>query len=138
VPYEGEGSRYSTIATKATAHGKPATEHGHPGIAAKSAQPAPAAVSVANAAAAQQIAIGEEFVIMLDGLHEVAVADLPGGAAVSNPLYIREADNVLVLAATALDVNNVLKAGFKKYAVVSSIDTTLGRALVNLNLRSTF
>jgi hypothetical protein len=129
VPYEGEGSRYSTIATKATAHGKPATEHGHPGIAAKSAQPAPAAVSVANAAAAQQIAIGEEFVIMLTGAHEVAVADLPAGAAVGDAVFIRVADNVLV---------NAAGAGIVKFGRISSIDTALGRSLVNLNLRDTF
>lgn len=137
MPYEGEGTRFSVVATKATAHGKPAVELAHPGIAAKSTNPAPMAVSVANAALAQQIAIGEEFVIMLAGDHEVLVADLPGGAVAGNPLYIKASDNTLALAATALTAG-VLNAGFWKFGVIDSIDLTLGRALVNLNLRSVF
>jgi hypothetical protein len=129
MPIEQPGSRYSVVATKATSHGKPAVEKNHPGIAAKSAQAAPAYPSVANALAAQQIAIGEEFVIMLTGAHEVAVADLPAGAAVGDAVFIRVADNVLV---------NAAGAGIVKFGRISSIDTALGRSLVNLNLRDTF
>lgn len=137
MPLEGPGQRFSCTATKATAHGKCAVELGHAGVAAKSAQIAPAAPSVANAAAAVAIGIGEEFVIMMNGLHEVAVADLPGGAAAGNPVYIRASDNAIVLAATALS-SGVLQAGFWKFGLIDSIDTVLGRALVNLNRRDSF
>lgn len=137
MPYEGPGKRYSCIATKAVAHGAPAVEKRHPGIAAKSAQAAPAAVSVANATAAQQIAIGEEMVIMLDGAHEVAVAALPGGAVEGDPLWIEIADNTLANAAEAL-TTGITEAGYVKYGVISTIDATLGRALVNLNLKASF
>lgn len=136
MPSEGAGERYSVVATKAVVHGKPAVEKKHPGIAAKSAQAAPAAVSVANATAAQQIAIGEEFVIMLTGLHDVAVADLPGGAAVGDPLYIEIADNSLANAAEAL-TSGLVEAEYVKFGRISAIDATLGIAQVNLDLRST-
>lgn len=137
MPYEGEGQRYSVAATKATAHGKPVVENRHPGFAAKSAQAAPMAVSVANALLAQQIEVGEEMVIMLTGVHEVAVADLPGGAAVGDRIYITLADNVLTTHAIAT-TGDVLEAAYAKFGIISSIDATLGRALVNLNLRSVF
>lgn len=136
MPYEQPGQRYSAIATKATAHGRPAVEKRHPGIAAKSAQAAPAAVSVANATAAQAIAIGEEFVIMLAGSHEVAVADLPGGAAEGDPLWIEVADNSLANAAEA-QTAGLTEAAYVKFGVIDSIDTAAGRALVNLNLKDT-
>jgi hypothetical protein len=136
MPAEGPGSRYSVVATKATVHGRPVVENKHPGIAAKSAQAAPAAVSVANATAAQAIAIGEEMVIMLAGLHDVAVSLLPGSAAVGDPLWITIADNVLANAATAL-TGGVTEAAYVKFGVISSIDTTLGISQVNLNLRDT-
>lgn len=97
MPYEGPGERRSQIATKATSHGSPAEEKGFAGIAAKSAQAAPAAVSVANATAARQIAVGEEFVLMLHGVHEVAAANLPNGAIEGDPLWIDRASNALVL-----------------------------------------
>jgi hypothetical protein len=137
MPLESPGSRFSVIATKATTHGAPATELGHPGVAAKSDQAAPMAVSLANAAIAQQIGIGEEFVIMLAGGHEVATSLLPVGAVAGSKLYIKESDNSLVLAATALS-SGVLQAGYLRFGVIDSIDSTHGRAAVNLNLRSTF
>lgn len=136
MPYEGPGERYSVVATKATEHGAPAVENRHPGIAAKSAQAAPAAVSVANALAAQQIAIGEEFVIMMTGVHEVAVADLPAGAAVGDALWIEIADNSLANAAEA-QTAGLTEAAYVPFGRISSIDATAGRALVNLNLRDT-
>jgi hypothetical protein len=137
MPLESPGARYEATATKATSHGAPAVELNHAGVAAKSAQAAPAAPSVAAAAAAQQIAISEAFIIMLKGRHEVASSLLPGGAVAGSPLYIRASDNALVLAATAL-TGGVLNAGFLRFGVIDSIDTTRGRALVNLDLRSSF
>jgi hypothetical protein len=129
MPYEGPGERYSVIATKAAIHGRPAVENGHGGIAAKSSQAAPATVSTANATAAQAIAIGEEMVIMMHGVHEVPSALLPGGAIAGTPLWIVAADNSLANAAAA---------GRTKFGIVDSIDAVLGRALVNLTQRSSF
>lgn len=137
MPIEGPGRRYDVVATKATSHGKPVVELNHAGIAAKSAQIAAMAPSVANAALAVQIAIGEDFVIMLDGDHEVAVADLPGGAAAGDRLWIKASDNTLALAATALTAG-VLNAGYSKFGLIDSIDTALGHASVNLTQRSSF
>lgn len=128
MPSEGPGSRYSVIATKAAIHGRPVVENGHPGIAAKSTQAAPAYPTTTNATAAKNIAIGEEMVIMLTGLHEIPSSLLPAGAVAGTPLWIVAADNTL---------QNATAAGRVKFGVVSSIDATLGRALVNLNLRDT-
>lgn len=124
------------IATKQVVHKKPAVEKKHPGIAHKSTQAAPAVVSVANAAAAQVIVVGEEFVIAMYGTWPVLVAELPGGAVVQDGLWIRIADNVLVNAAEAL-TGGITEAAYVKFGVISEIDTVLGRALVNLNLRDT-
>jgi hypothetical protein len=137
MPMEGPGRRYDATATKATAHNQPVVELNHPGIAAKSTQIAPAAPSVANAIAAQQIAIGEDFVIMLDGDHTFASSFLPSGAAAGSQLYIKASDNSLHLAVDAV-TSGVLNAGFLKFGVVDYIDTTNAVVSVNLNLRSTF
>lgn len=131
MPLEAPGRRYDASATKATTHGAPTVELNHAGIAAKSAQVAPMAPSVANAAIAQQIAVGEDFVIMMDGVHEVATNLLPAGTVAGSQLFIRPADNTLHLAgATA--------AGDVKFGLVDEIDATLGRAQVNLTQRSSF
>lgn len=137
MPSEGPGRRYDVVATKATTHGAPVIELNHAGIAAKSSQAAPMAPSVANAVIAQQIAIGEDFVIMLEGDHDVAVAALPGGAAAGDRLFIKASDNTLALAATALTAG-VLNAGYAKFGLIDDIDTVLGRAHVNLTQRSSF
>lgn len=137
MPLEGPGQRFSATATKATTHGAPAVELNHAGIAAKSDNPPPMAPSVANATLAQQIAFGEEFVIMMSGAHEVASSLLPAGAAAGDPLYIKAADNTLHLAADAL-TSGVLNAGFVKFGLLDEIDTTHGRAQVNLSERSSF
>jgi hypothetical protein len=129
MPIEGPGRRYVAVATKATTHGAPVVELNHAGVAAKSAQIAPMTPSVANAAIAQQIAIGETFVIMLGGRHEVATASLPGGAVAGTQLWITPADNSLK-SATA--------AGLVKFGVIDSIDTVRARALVNLDQRASF
>lgn len=138
MPSEGPGVRFDTLATKVVNHGDPCVELAHPGIAAKSFQAAPAVPSVVNAAAAQVIAIGEDFVIMMGGVHEVATSKLPAGAnAAGGLLYIRASDNALVAAATALAAG-VLNAGFFRYGVIDSVDATRGIAQVNLNLRGAF
>jgi hypothetical protein len=131
MPLEGPGRRFSVTATKATTHGAPVVELNHPGVAAKSAQTPPMAPSVANAALAVAIGVGEEFVIMMDGVHEVATSLLPGGAAAGNALYIHPADNTLKLVGG-------MSSGDVKFGVIDSIDTNLGRAAVNLSLRSSF
>lgn len=138
MPGEGPGARFSVTATKATAHGKPAVELGHAGIAAKSQQVAPMAPSVANAALAVEIADGEEFVIMMTGVHYYVDSSLlPGGAAAGNPLYIKGSDNSLALAATAL-ASGVLNSGFYKFGLLDSIDTDQGTCVINLSRRDTF
>lgn len=136
MPLTGPGTRQDVVATKAVAHGKPVIEHLIPGIAFKAAQAAPAYPTVANAVAAQQIAIGEDFVIDFTGAHEVAAADLPGGGAASfgsnavgTPLWITSADNTLAAAAGS---------GKVKFGVITELDTVHFRALVNFNLRDTF
>lgn len=131
MPLEGPGRRFVATATKATTHGAHTVELNHAGIAAKSQQVPAMAPSVANAALAVAIGVGEEFVIMLDGVHEVATAALPAGTVVGDQLFIRPADNTLHKAgATA--------AGDVKFGLVDEIDTGLGRALVNLTQRSSF
>lgn len=144
MPAEAPGSRESVIATKATTHGKAVVEYGIPGQAAKSTQALPAYPSVANALAAQQIGVGEEFVIMTAGRHtfDAALTPLPGAAVAGadltrSALYIRHSDNSLVLAATALAAG-VLQAGFSKFGLLIFVDTVFNRYDVNLNLRSTF
>jgi hypothetical protein len=135
MPYEEGGTRKSVIATKATAHGRPVVERKRfAGIAAKSAAAAPAAVSVANATAAQQIAIGEEFVIMLAGLHEVATSILPAGAVEGDRLYVQLDDNSLADAAEALTAG-ILEPEYSPLGILDEVDATLGRAKVNLNLK---
>lgn len=131
------GERYSVAATKEVRHKDPAVENFHPGIALKSAQPEPMAVNTANAEAAQQIPVGEEMVIAMTGAWPVDVDLLPAGAAVGDPLWITIADNALADDAEAL-TGGITEAGYVKFGRISSIDTLLGRALVNLNLRSTF
>jgi hypothetical protein len=90
------------------------------------------APSVANAVLATQIAIGEEFVIMMDGDHEINPSSLlPGGAAAGTQLFIRPSDNSLhALGSTT--------TGDVKLGVVDSIDTVNGRASINLTQRSSF
>lgn len=129
MPYEGPGERYSVVFTKAAVHGAPAVENNHAGVAAKSQQAQGGWPTQANATAAQQIAIGEEAVIMMDGLHEVESALLPVGAVAGTALWIDPADNSL---------HNAAAAGLVKFGLVSSIDATLGRALVNLEQRGSF
>lgn len=138
MPSEGPGVRFDVLATKIVNHGDPCVEIAHPGIAAKSAQIAPGVPSVAGAAAAQAIAVGEDFVIMMTGVHEVATSKLPVGAnAAGGLLYIRASDNALVAAATAL-TSGALNAGFFRFGVVDSVDASRGVAQVNLNLRGAF
>lgn len=139
MPAEGPGRRFSVIATKATEHNKPAVELNHAGVAAKSAQPAPAAVSQANADAAKKIAIGEEFVIMLDGVHGIASSLLPGGAKAGDRLAIKVSDNSLVAVASAAAAEKAVEEDLLvKFGVIDSIDTTAAIAWINLSQRSSF
>lgn len=131
MPTEAPGRRYSVTATKATTHGAPAVELNHAGVAAKSAQIAAMAPSLANAAIAVQIGIGEEFVIMLDGAHDVATSLLPGGTVAGSQLYIRPSDNSLHLAGATT-------TGDVKWGVVDALNTSAGNASVNLSQRSSF
>lgn len=139
MPAEGPGSRFSVTATKATQHGWPAVELNHAGIAAKSAQAEPGNLTTANALAAEKIAIGEEFVIMLSGLHSFPSAKLPGGSVAGDRLAIKKTDNSLVKVAEAAAANKAIEEGLLvKFGVLDSIDTVAGLAWVNLTGRNSF
>lgn len=111
MPAEGPGTRFSTPATKATTHGAPVVELGHPGIAAKSSQVEPMAATAANALLAVEIEVGEEMVIMLAGLHPVAADLLPAGADEGDPLWIDTSDNTLLSLTDVAEVANSLVTG---------------------------
>ena len=133
---QAPGERFSVVATKQVRHKRPVVEARHPGIALKSSQPPPMVPTVANATAAETILVGEELVIAMTGSWPVETALLPGGAVVGDPLYIVLADNTLANAANALAAG-LVKATHLKFGVIDSIDTVLGLAMVNLNLRDT-
>lgn len=134
MPLSEPGKRYSTVATKAWKHGGPAVEAGHAGIAHKVGQPLaiPDNTSGAAITAAQTVVVGEDVVIDLEDVHEVPVAQLPGGAVVGTALWIDPAD------APGAALHNAAAAGRVKFGIVDAIDATLGRALVNLTQRSSF
>lgn len=109
MPAQAPGKTFSVPFTKASAHNHPAVELGHAGIAYKSAQPAPAVPSVANAAAAVLIAIGEEAVIHMEGTHTILASLLPAGAKAGDKLWINPADNTLSKLALPGEVNPQIK-----------------------------
>ena len=132
MPGEAPGQRYVATATKATSHGLPAVELNHAGIAAKSQQTAPAAPSVANAALAVQIGVGEQFTIMMAGVHSyVPMSVLPAGANVGDQLYIHPADNSIVEGSAHV-------AGDVKWGLLEEINSAGGTCAVNLSQRSSF
>lgn len=126
MPYSGPGARVRAIATKAVNHGQTVIENGIPGIAAKSTQLGPF-VDPATAAATQ-IAIGEEFIIMVGGVAEVPYArwSVGGPPTVGMATYIVPADNTLSNAAAA-GVN-------KRYGLVQEVDAARSVARVNTNV----
>jgi hypothetical protein len=129
MPYESPGRRYAVTATKQVNHGDPTVELNHAGVAAKSTQPPPMAPSVANAALAVQIAVGETFTIMMDGSHTVRTALLPVGYAVGTQLWITPATNALVSTAAA---------GLVKFGIIDSINAATATAIVNLSQRGSY
>lgn len=139
MPSERPGQRFDAVATKTTGHNKPVVELNHAGIAAKSEQALPAVPSVANAAAAQVIAIGEAFVIMLSGVHEFPSTLLPGGAKAGDRIAIKASDNSLVAVANAAAANKAIEEGLLvKFGVVDSLDAVTGLCKVNLTARNSF
>ncbi len=137
MPYEGLAVRHTAIATKAVNHGNPCIENGFPGVAFKTTQLN--AYVAPNSTAAQQIGIGEGFVIQIGGVHEVAAARFAGAAlpALGAAVYITLADNVLVLAATAVTAG-LVEAEYSKFGRVDRIDATRGVAYINAEARDTF
>lgn len=139
MPGEAPGTSFSCTATKATVHNRPAVELNHAGIAAKSQQPAPMVPNLTNAALAQQITVGEEFVIRMSGSHEFASSLLPGASAAGDRLAIKVSDNSLVKIAAGAAANKAIEEGLLcKFGVIDSIDTVAGLAHVNLSQRSSF
>lgn len=135
MPYEGLGVRHTAVATKLVKHGGATIENGFPGIAFK-VKNLGRFVDPATAAATD-IPIGEVFEIQVGGIHEVpragnlAAADV--GAAGVSDIYIRDADNVLGLAAQALGADNVLDAGWSKFGKVTERDTTRNPQVLRVN-----
>lgn len=109
MPARGPGQTYAVTATKESAHNHPAIELNHAGIAHKSQQIPPGVPSNAAAAAAKLIAIGEEFVIDMDGVHTFESSLLPGGAKAGERLWINPADNTLSLKQFEGEVNPQVK-----------------------------
>lgn len=105
MPARGPGQTFAATATKESGHNHPAVELNHAGIANKSMQIPPGVPSNAAAAAAKVIAVGEEFVIHLEGAHTFESSFLPGGAGVGDRLYISPADNSLSMLSAPGAVN---------------------------------
>lgn len=105
MPYQAPGIRKNNAkATKAVSHGDPVVELGFPGIAFKSSQLN--AFVDPSTTAARQINIGEDFVIELGGIVEVADAKIVGGIAAVNdgtPVWIRGSDNMIEPSASAAE-----------------------------------
>lgn len=128
------GQRYSTTATKAWKHKGPAVEAGHAGIAFKVDQPLPITdpTSSAQITAATTVTVGADVVIDMDGLHDIPTSQLPVGAVVGTQLWIDPTD------APGAALRNATATGRVKFGIVDAIDTTLGRAQINLTQRSSF
>lgn len=95
MPTQGPGLRHDTTATKAVLHGDPVVENNYIGIAFKNTQLT--AFIDPLTTAARQIAVGEQFTVVLEGMTEVRSALVPGGLAITpgTALYISGADNTL-------------------------------------------
>lgn len=109
MPARKPGSTFAATATKATQHNHPAVELNHGGVAAKTQQVAAAVPSIANAEAAVRIAIEEDFVIMLDGVHTIDSSLLPEGARAGSRLWIDPLTNRLSLTAEIGEVHPAVR-----------------------------
>jgi hypothetical protein len=136
MPYTQPGNRHLATFTKVTQHGDPCVEENHVGFAAKVAQMGPYADP--TLAAAKQIAVGEQGNIMMDGIHFVRQAVLPGGnlagTAVGQMLMIASANNAI----TSGVPTTAPGAGILRLGLVDRLDATRGGAYVNMDRRGDF
>jgi hypothetical protein len=129
MPYEGKGARHVVAtADKACVHGQIVSEDGFVGRAFKSSQPN----RFVTPAAADDIAIGEEFVLMLGGVMEAPASGNLAAAAVGNDVYINSANNTLGLAAQGI-TGAALNAGWLPVGKVTEIDVSRNPDVVRIN-----
>lgn len=107
MPYHGLGARHDAVATKACVHGQIVTEDRQVGAAFKNTQLG--AFVDPQLSAAQQIAIGETFTMLLGGKLEAQRAGSVATAVVGDRIWIAADDNSLILTdpAGTNEVQNV-------------------------------
>jgi hypothetical protein len=130
---DNPGVRVEKIATKKVLDGLPTVEKNTVGWANRTLQLG-AYVNPADEKAVREIQIGESFVIMVGGEHEVPISatkgHAPAGTKEGDLLYINPADNAIV--------KNEAKVGYLPLGVVDRIEAAREVALVNTNDRSPF
>lgn len=139
MPYQTPGLRYvvpGSPSHKACSHGQIVTENGLVGSAFKTKQ----ATWNTLPAAADDIAVDEEFVLELMGIQEAPMTGDLADVALSgakSEVYIRVADNVLFegsTAATVFGTAPVLAAGILKVGKVVEIDTSRNPDVCRIHL----
>lgn len=113
---ENPGTRVEKIATKKVLDGLPTVEKKIAGWANRTLQIG-AHVDPSDVNAVSQIQIGEAFVVMVGGEHEVPISatlgHAPVGTVEGDLLYIAEADNAITRNAAAAGTNEVQKVTVK-------------------------
>lgn len=113
---DNPGVRVEKIATKKVMDGMPTVEKKIVGWANRTFQLG-AFVDPSDEVAVSQIQIGEPFVIMVGGEHEVPISatlgDAPVGTVEGDLLYIRESNNAISKGADAAGTNEVQKVTVK-------------------------
>lgn len=94
MAHNAPGARHTAVATKACVHGQIVEEDGFVGTAFKVAQ----VDRFVRPADARDIAIGEEFEILVGGIHEANAAGAIAAAGVDDLIWIDPADNSLEVA----------------------------------------
>lgn len=97
MAHNAPGARHTAVATKACVHGQIVIEDGFVGTAFKVAQPD----RFVRPADARDIAVDEEFEIIVGGIHEANAAGAIAGADVGDRIWIDPADNSLEVASAA-------------------------------------
>lgn len=126
------GVRVEKIATKKVLDGMPTVEKNEVGWANRTLQLG-ARVDPADEVAVKQIQVGEGFVMMIGGAHEVPI----GGAETNAPAGTVEGDRLWIDPATNKLKKEATK-GFLPLGVVDEVDTVRGVALVNTNNLAAF
>jgi hypothetical protein len=128
MPYSGEPSRHTAIATKACVHGQVVTEDNFVGSAFKVEQ----IDRWTRPADGQKIADGEEFEIQLNDILEAPLEGALADLEVGDLVYITKTTNVLATAggATTLPVGVVDEIDEARTPAVARINTTALHAFV--------